>query len=100
MSCFVLIFSSDPFKEPRRVLNFGKYRGKTLKDAIEDERIHGKSGYFEWCLANVKGFKEECNDEEYSFALSDIHVPKCIFSNDEPQGYGWLAAEDCDLLCM
>lgn len=41
MSCFVLIFSSDPFKKPRRVLNFGKYRGKTLKDAIEDERIHG-----------------------------------------------------------
>lgn len=100
MWCITLSISSNPFNKPRRVLNFGKYRGFTINGVISHEKTYGKSGYLQWCLANVKGFKEELNDDELKISQSDKYVPKIGGNCGEYEGYGWLAPEDCDLLCM
>lgn len=100
MSCITLSISSNPFNSPSRVLNFGKYKGFTVGEALAHERTYGKSGYLQQCLANVKGFKEELNEEELKIAQSDYYVPKIGGNGGDYQGYGWLAPEDCDLLCM
>lgn len=47
MGCITLSISSNPFNKPRRVLNFGKYRGFTISGVISHEKTYGKSGYLQ-----------------------------------------------------
>lgn len=57
----------SPFKPPRRVLNFGKYKGWTIWE-VHDR----KPGYLAWCRNTLgKAFTDELNAKEHGIVLSD-----------------------------
>lgn len=60
----------DPFRPPRRVLNFGKYKGWTIAS------VHNEyPGYLKWCYYTLgKPFIDELNIKEYNIVISD-HKP-------------------------
>lgn len=75
MSYITLEISDNPFVTPNRVLNFGKYKGWTVRG------VHNRQpGYLAWCR-NTFGnpFIRELNDAEQSIVLSD-HAP--VYTHD------------------
>ena len=97
---YITHIQNNRTKKIERVLSFGKFKGYTIKEAYHFQHDRGKSGYLEWCLHNIKGFKEELNFEEYNIASSDHYVPSSIYASDY-SGYntGWLDASDGALTC-
>ena len=100
MKYIKLEISDNPFDEPKRVLTFGKFKGYTIKEVYDHNTSVNKNGYLEWCMNKLDGFTEELND--YEFKIAKLDYKRYYVSGDggDYQGYGWLAAEDCDLLCM